>query len=213
MQTREDALEEAAEELITAVASRWSVFLLRGFLLLLFGILLIAYPDATIYTITRIFGAFLLVDAFFCFCAIVMLCKSGATWRMWSPYLLAFLASAIIGGGSLAYPGMTIDSLFKLTGAWFLVVGVAEFAVACVLRKVLTGACSGCMMIGALLDVLLAIALLSNPAAAVSTLAIITGVIIILFGLEVTFLGIELRSIKNNDGSTNLSSNQTSSMV
>lgn len=196
----DSALEEAFEALVMSAAKHWPGFVFRGIVQLLFGLLLVIYPNATIFTITRVFGAFMIIDGVFCLLAVVLLCRNGATCRLWSPYMLASVASIVLGSGSLAYPDMTVDALFIITGCWFLIVGLSELAVACILRKGLSNACSGCMIIGGTLYVVFAIALLANPAAAVSTLARIAGVFIMLFGLEVTFFGIELRSIKNNDG-------------
>ena len=82
MSTSDAALESAVEELVLSAASRWPTFVFRGVISLFFGILFLVYPDATLFTITRVFGAFLIIDGIFCFFAVVLLCRSGAAFRL-----------------------------------------------------------------------------------------------------------------------------------
>lgn len=215
MSTSEASLELAVEELLLSAASRWPAFVFRGVISLFFGILVLVYPDATLFTITRVFGAFLIFDGICCFLVVVLLCRSGATFRLYGPYTFAFLTSLILGIGAVVYPDFTVESFLVITGFWFLLIGLSEITVACILRQGVSGASSSLMVFGGLLYVVFAIIVLTNPAAAVSTYARIAGIIIILFGLQVTFFGFDLRRIKNSDnsGAANLSSNQATSMV
>lgn len=213
MSSSDDALVEALEGLLQSAASRWLNFVLRGLFTFAFGLVFLVYPGTTLNTITRIFGAFFILDAIFSLVAVTLLCRSGAGSRLWSPYFFSFLVGIIIGIGTLVYPNITTDSFFIMMGVWFLLIGLSELSVYCILRKGLSGMCGFLMMFGGLVYVVFAILCFINPEEVASTLTRIAGVIIMLFGMEVIYFGMELRSFKNSDGVANLSSNQATSMV
>jgi uncharacterized membrane protein HdeD (DUF308 family) len=216
MSTSEAAFELEVDKLVLSAASCWPTLVFKGLISLFFGILLLVYPDATLFTITRVFGAFLIIDSVFSFFAVVLLCRWGAAFRLYGTYVVAFLTSLTLGIGVIVYPGFTTESFLVIVGVWFLLIGLSEIAVACILRKGLSVASSSFMMFGGLLYAVFAILILTNPAEAVSVYARIAGIIIVLFGLELVFVGLELRRIKTNgdNGAPNLSSsNQATSMV
>jgi len=214
MSSSESALAEAIGQLIESAAARWASFVIRGIITLSFGIIFLVYPTSTLDTFTRLFGAFFIIDGVFCLLAVALLCRSGATCSLWSPYAFASFISLVIGGGTVAYPEMTTASYFIILGVWFLLIGLSELSIACILRKGLSNASTGFMVFGGVLYVIFAIVLLSKPSAVASTLTRIAGIIVILFGLEVIFVGVELRSIhKSSSGNANLSSNAQESSV
>lgn len=218
MSSSKAALDSAVEDRVSSAASRWPTFVFRGLINLLFGVLFLVYPDTALDTITRIFGAYSIIDGLFCLLAVALLCRSGATFSLYGPYMMSFLTSFIIGIVSVVYPNFTTETFFVVAGVWFLLIGLSEITVACILRQGLSGASTGCVLFGGLLYIVFAIILLANPAAAVTTYARLAGVVIVIFGLEVSLFGFALRRIaKNSDndgGEVNLSSNaQAISMV
>mmetsp|Transcript_29715 Transcript_29715/g.53753 ORF Transcript_29715/g.53753 Transcript_29715/m.53753 type:complete len:217 (+) Transcript_29715:40-690(+) len=216
MSTSEAAFELEVDKLVLSAASCWPTLVFKGLIGLFFGILLLVYADATLFTITRVIGAFLIIDSVFCFFAVILLCRSGAAFRLYGTYVVAFLTSLTLGIGAIVYPGFTAESFLVIVGVWFLVIGLSEIVVACILRQGLSGASSSFMMFGGLLYAVFAILILTNPAEAISVYARIAGIIIVLFGLQLVFVGLELRRIKTNgdNGAPNLSSsNQATSMV
>ena len=114
----DDLTAEAARTLRAA----WWLPVLRGVLLLVLGLLLMAQPAASVQVVVWLFGVFAIVDGIV---AIVqgLVDRGVAGWTWW---LVQGLAGIAIGAVVVLWPGPTVRVLFFLLAAWLLVLGVVS---------------------------------------------------------------------------------------
>ena len=113
----------AADELIEANATlikNWWLIALRGALAVVFGIIAIALPVATILALLILFAAYMLVDLSVSFVAGFRAARSGGRWGLLA---LQGLASLVAGVIALIWPGITVAAFVLLIGAWTIVTG------------------------------------------------------------------------------------------
>jgi uncharacterized membrane protein HdeD (DUF308 family) len=167
-----------------------------------FGFLLLVFPNTSVFTTARIFGAFLIIDGIVCFLKYLLLCRLGGASSLWGVYFFTFLLDFAVGITSVAHPSITTQILIIAAAVWFLLVGLMELFVACILRSGMGATSCGCMAMGGILYVIFAIVLFADPARGVSAISRIAGVMILLFGLEMTCFAEQLRKkFKNAESS------------
>jgi uncharacterized membrane protein HdeD (DUF308 family) len=112
---------------IDIIERSWWSYVLRGVLALIFGILFIAYPDATLKTFVILLGIFLIVDA------VVNLIRSLVfifRKEPWGWTLSWGIISLVIGLILVNHTEFTLGFVAILMGIWVVIMGVAELAVA-----------------------------------------------------------------------------------
>ena len=110
-----------------AYARVWWIPLLRGLVLVLFGLLLLVQPLVeTAAAVVVLFGAFLLVDAFVALVqGVVARGQAGRVW--WWVQAVADLAFAVL---VVLWPGATALVLYYLVATWAIVLGVVTLVTA-----------------------------------------------------------------------------------
>lgn len=169
---------------MNALARTWSVWIVRGIASVLFGVLTLLRPGASISAIVLLFGVYSLADG-----ALLL----GFAFRYQgrkAPYLIRGLLSIAAGSITFVFPGLTAISLYVLVGAWAISAGIAEIAIAIALRNEALNA-SGVFVAGAL-SLACGVALLALPMAGVIALlgliaayAIVNGVALISAGIRI----------------------------
>ncbi len=120
----------------SAAARGWWLFVVRGVLALLLGLVAIFEPRATLAAVILLLGAFFVVDGLFAVVKAVGVMRSDAAWWL---LLLSGFVSIAAGWAILRWPGLTALTLGYLVGFWALLTGVFEIVVAVALRRVITG--------------------------------------------------------------------------
>lgn len=106
-----------------------SVWIVRGIASILFGVLTLTNPGASIAALVLLYGAYALVDGAFLI---------GFAFRHDGPkahYIISGMLSIVAGLCTFVFPGLTAVSLYILIGAWAISTGVTELAMAFTLRK------------------------------------------------------------------------------
>jgi uncharacterized membrane protein HdeD (DUF308 family) len=162
------------------------MFVLRGILAILFGIVAFAWPGLTLAVLILFFGAYAFVDGVF----LTVSAISG--WRtVDEPWLMLLQGLLGIGVGVLTYinPAITALGLLIYIAAWSLATGVLEIVAAIRLRKQIRGELW--LLLGGLASIAFAILLMIFPAAGalgllwlIAAYAIVFGVLTIGFGLR-----------------------------
>jgi uncharacterized membrane protein HdeD (DUF308 family) len=116
--------------MVTTLARRWWVFLLRGLAGILFGISALLVPAAGLFALVVLFGAYALVNGIFAFSHAFDRGEQRWGW-------LAFegVASVIAGLLILLVPGLSAIALVFFIAAWSVITGVAQVVTAVRLRK------------------------------------------------------------------------------
>jgi uncharacterized membrane protein HdeD (DUF308 family) len=116
------AAGESIKANVTLVKNWWLIEL-RGALAVVFGVIAIALPVATILALLILFAAYMLVDSAFSFVAAYRAARSGGRWGLLTVQGLASLVACII---AVIWPGITM----LLIGAWAIVTGCLLLAAA-----------------------------------------------------------------------------------
>src|SRR4030042_2039903 len=136
----------------------WWQIALRGFIALLFGILVLAWPGVSLFILALIFGAYVFVDGIFTLVAAVNY-KAGAGSRTW--LFIRGIAGIIVGLITFFWPAITELALVIIIAAWALVTGVMELVFA--FRANQNTAIRWMFAISGLLSLILVFLLLARP--------------------------------------------------
>jgi uncharacterized membrane protein HdeD (DUF308 family) len=113
------------------LAQNWWVIALRGVLALIFGVIAILLPGATIAGLVLVFAAYMLVDGVF---AIISGARAARRHERWGLLIFEGIIDLLAAGIALAWPLITVISIIYLIGAWAIVSGAMMFAAAFRLR-------------------------------------------------------------------------------
>jgi uncharacterized membrane protein HdeD (DUF308 family) len=107
-------------ELNVPLVRSWWLIALRGVLAIVFGIIALVVPGATILALVLLFCAYMLVDAAFSFVAAIRAAHSREPWGLLTLQGLASLAAGVI---AFIWPAIPIIAFVLLIGAWAIVMG------------------------------------------------------------------------------------------
>jgi uncharacterized membrane protein HdeD (DUF308 family) len=102
------------------LAQYWWAVALRGVAAVLFGLLALFVPGATIISLLLIFAAYMLVDGVFAIIGAVMSARRGERWALLLLEGLADIATGII---VLLWPTISLLAFMLLIAAWAIVSG------------------------------------------------------------------------------------------
>jgi uncharacterized membrane protein HdeD (DUF308 family) len=159
----------------------------RGIASVIFGVLTIMQPGASIGALVFIYGVYALVDG-----ALLL----GFAFRHQGrkgPYIGRGLLSIAAGLAALLLPGPTALAFYLLIGAWAVIAGVAELAIAVALRK--DGFRVVEIAVAGVLSLLCGVALLALPAAGVVALVSLIAAYAVINGAALIAGGIRIRGL------------------
>ncbi|HEY4441942.1 MAG TPA: DUF308 domain-containing protein [Candidatus Elarobacter sp.] len=117
--------------MLERLVSHWWLFLIRGLLAIVFGVLLLVWPAAGLFTIAILFGAYAFVDGVFALVASFRMSHEGRRW-IW--LLLEGIVGIAAGIAAALLPAAAIFALTILLGAWAIITGVLAIASAMTIR-------------------------------------------------------------------------------
>ncbi len=170
--------------MLTQLTRNWWAVALRGGVAILYGVLALVWPRATIEILVLFFGAYMFVDGVF---AIFAAFTNRAGHDSWWVLLLEGLAGIAVGSITFLRPGLTAFALLYVIAFWAMVTGVLEIVAAIRLRKEIQG--EWMLALSGVISFVLGILLLLFPAAGVLTVAWMIGWYAILFGAMLLGLG------------------------
>lgn len=171
----------------------WWLFIVRGVLAIVFGVLALIWPGATNLILVLMFGAFALVDGIFTVAAGITFHKYFERW--WA-VLLEGLAGILLGFVTFLWPGITTLALVFLIAAWAIVTGIFEIVAAIQFRRVIPG--EWVMILIGLLSIVLGILLIVFPAIGALSLVWLIGIYAISAGIMQIIFAFRLRGIKSD---------------
>jgi uncharacterized membrane protein HdeD (DUF308 family) len=175
-----------------SMSDYWWLFLARGIIAVLIGVLALAVPGTTFTLLVILVGLYMFIDGVF---AIVHAINHRKTMAWWGWSLFFGLVGVVVGLLVVSNPFAWVVALVYLVAVWALVTGAVEIVSAIRLRKVLKTE-AWYILVGAL-TALFGLSLLFNPLAGVVTLAFVFGFYAIISGAMLVSLAFRLRRQMN----------------
>jgi uncharacterized membrane protein HdeD (DUF308 family) len=169
----------------------WWQIAVRGFIALIFGILVLAWPGLALAILAIIFGAYVFVDGIFTLVAAVNY-KAGAGRRTW--LFIRGIAGIVVGLITFFWPAITALALVIIIAAWALVTGVMELIFAFKANQ--DSAIRWMFAISGVLSLILGALMLVQPLLGALVIVWIIGAYAVLAGILLIILGFRLRSVK-----------------
>ena len=138
----------------------WGGLAFRGFLAILFGLLALSRPGATITGLVYLFAAYALLDGIAAFAASVNVAQLGGHW---GAMFLVGMTGVVIGVLSFMNPAVTALGLIYYLAAWAFITGVLEITAAIRLRNVIDGEWR--LVVGGALSILFGVLIAGRPGA------------------------------------------------
>jgi uncharacterized membrane protein HdeD (DUF308 family) len=161
-----------------------TALLVRGIIAILFGILVMAVPGVTVLTLVIFFGVYALSDGITNIAHYFSRARRRSGWQ-----LAGGIVSVLAGITALLWPGITALSLALVIGAWAVVLGASQIALAFDVKKSVPH--WWVWLVTGVLTILFGFFVLFVPGLGILSLlgllsayAIITGVLLITSGLE-----------------------------
>ena len=171
---------------LSTFAANWQTLALRGFVALLFGLVVLFWPGLILAALSLLFGIYALVDG-----GIVLvpaLRISDRSMRRWLP--LAEGAVGVVAGlVALFWPEMTASGLLYVIAGWAVATGILKITTTIVLRGevenvwLLAGSGALSVLFGAILAVL-AGSDLPSLAPFIGVFAVVVGLVLIVFAFR-----------------------------
>jgi uncharacterized membrane protein HdeD (DUF308 family) len=171
--------------------SNWVLFVTNGIMAILFGLMMLLVTEGTIYSIVRVFGVVVVIGG------LVMLNSSFQNKKTRKSYLLLMAEAifAIIIGAIIAInPGKSLNLFLVLVGIWALVMGLLQIIVAVQMRKKVSN--HSMFTLNGIITLVFGLLLFYHPMGTAKALVIVIGLLAVVAGLVMVYLGGKVRSIK-----------------
>lgn len=166
----------------------WWMILLKGTLLIIFGILAFLRPGITMTSLVIWFAAFMIADGVISLAAVISNWNSREDkWLLVAEGALGVLL------GILIFRRPVIFEVFiaYLIGFWAIFSGISKIAMAIQLRKEMEG--EGWLVLSGIMSILFGIIIFAQPMTGIATLMWIAGTFAVLVGILMIFLSLKLR--------------------
>ncbi len=182
----------ALDALGVALARNWWLIALRGALGVVFGLIALIMPVATILALVLLFSAYMLVDGVLAIYAAVRAARQRESWG-----LLVFqgIASLIAGVIAFLWPGITVLAFVLLIAAWAIVTGCLMLAAA-----FHTEAARWWLILGGAAAMVFGVLMIVAPLAGAIVLTWWLGAYALVFAASLIILSFKLRSRYQDHG-------------
>lgn len=189
------ALGPTEKRLLAAMAENWWLFLVRGVFAIVFGVLAVVWPLATIFALTLMWGAYALVDGGIALWAGVSGHVEARGDRWWLSILGVF--GIIAGLFALFAPGVVATALLLTIGIWAIVIGLFQVVGAIRLRKEIEG--EWLLGLGGVLLVAFGVMIFLQPTAGALSVIWLISLSSTIYGVIMVVLAFKLRAEKSPD--------------
>jgi uncharacterized membrane protein HdeD (DUF308 family) len=167
----------------------WWVNALRGALGILFGVIALFFPVATILSLVLLFSAYMLVDGAF---SIVGAIRAGSKGEQWGWLLTQGIVSLITGVLAFLWPGITALAFVMIIAAWAIVSGSLQLAAAFRIRRRERG--RGWLIFSGIISILFGVLLVIAPLIGAIVLTWWVGAYVLVSSLLLLIVAFSVRS-------------------
>ena len=176
--------------MLDMLARKWWLFVARGVLAIVFGVLALIWPEQIKLALILAFGFYALADGIFSTITGIAIHQYFSRW--WA-VLLEGVAGILVGVLTFLFPDATGLALLIFIAAWAVTTGIFEIVAAIQLRRLIVD--EWMMILSGLLSVALGVLLFVFPGAGAVSLVWMIGIYAVLFGTTLIFLAIRLRGL------------------
>ena len=185
--------ERRYRQRLSRFAENWRAVALRGLVAVLFGLVVLFWPNLVLAVLSLFFGIYALVDGGVALVPALRSSDRGA--RRWLP-LAEGTVGVIAGLVALLWPGLTASGLLYVIVGWAVVTGILKIVTAIVLRSELE---NGWLLAGGgALSVLFGVILAALVGSNLPSLAPFIGVFAVVVGLALIVLAFRIRDRQRN---------------
>ena len=107
--------------MLDVLTQKWWAVALRGIVAIVFGIVALAFPGATLVSLAIVFGAYAFIDG-----VLTIVSAFGHRGREASWYVLEGIIGIAVGLATFFFPGIAAQALVILIGLWAILTGIFE---------------------------------------------------------------------------------------
>jgi uncharacterized membrane protein HdeD (DUF308 family) len=174
------------------LAQNWWAVALRGVFAIVFALIALFSPGATILSLVLFFSAYMLVDGVF---GIVSGIRAASNNQRWGLLILEGILNILVGIVAFVMPGLTVLFFVTLMAVWSLITGILMIVAAFKLNPDFG---RGWLIFSGVVSVLFGIALLIAPLVGAVVLTWWLGAYALVFGIGLLVLAFKLKGRKDN---------------
>jgi uncharacterized membrane protein HdeD (DUF308 family) len=176
--------------MLAHLGRNWWVFVLRGVVAILFGVLAFARPGITLEVLVLLFAFWALFDGVF---ALVSSVGAAEAHEPWWPLVLVGLLGIAAGVLTLKWPGITVLALLLIIAYWSIFRGILEIVAAVRLRHLVQG--EGWFILGGIVSIAFGVLLVIYPGSGLLAVIWLLGIYAVIHGIAGLMLGFRLKSL------------------
>jgi uncharacterized membrane protein HdeD (DUF308 family) len=178
------------DDLVAVLARNWWAIAVRGMLGILFGLVALFLPAATMLSLVLLFAAYALVDGVFGIVAAVRAARQQERWGLLVLEGLINIATAAI---AVFWPGITVVAFVLLVAVWALLSGVMMIWAA---FRLDFADGRGWLVFSGIVSVIYGVLLVVAPMIGALVLTWWLGAYALVFGVSLLVLALRLRARK-----------------
>jgi len=157
-----------SDQIAAAVRHHWWLFLLRGIAAIVFGVLVLWWPGATVVALTAFIAAYALVDGIL---SIGSAFRMRALFDRWWMLLIQGVISFVFGVFAFLNPAVSLLYIVVSVSLWMLFAAVVQLMLGRAQKAM--GGSAVWSTLGAILSLALAVAALAYPGLTVATVVVL----------------------------------------
>ena len=170
------------------LSKNWWMFLVRGILAIILGMIALLSPSGAFLSVVLIIGIYALVSGVV---AIISALTSNARSENWWWLIFVGILGILFGAFTLIQPAAMSAIWLLLIAAWAILTGILEIITGIRLREFISG--EFWLILGGAVSVLFGIFLLVKPASGAFAIGFIIGIFAILIGIMYVFLAFSMK--------------------
>lgn len=179
-------------EMSAMLAQNWWAIALRGVLGIVFGLIALFWPGATMLSLVLVFSAYMLVDGVVGIIAAVRAARQGERWGL---LVLEGIVDILTGIIAFALPGLTVLVFVLLVAAWALISGALLLVAA---FRLVGDHGRGWLVVGGIASIVYGALLVIAPLIGALVLTWWIGAYALVFGFSLLIVGFKLRAHRND---------------
>jgi uncharacterized membrane protein HdeD (DUF308 family) len=175
---------------LAQIARNWWVFVFRGVVAILFGVLAFLRPGITLEALVLLFAFWALFDGVL---ALIGSVGAAEAHEPWWPLVLIGLLGIAAGVVTLKWPGITALALLLVIAYWSIFRGILEIVGAVRMRDLIQG--EGWFIVGGLASIAFGVLLVIYPGSGLLAVVWLVGIYAVIFGISQLMLGFRLKNL------------------